>query len=550
MPINAGGGRFRKDAWRFRPPRNHTTFTMAALMMITRLIRSSIYAVPLAAVLGSAIPAYAQQQPLAAALTRSDGEFGKIKASVTAAQEKLGELEQDVSRLRSFLESRPDLTSAQRAEAAERISAAVLQLERQAALGRFRTFAEKATQATDAGYALGLLQDALRQSDPSVSLRAASAAAQGLGADTGALSERIEAYSGMVAALIGAIDKLGQELEGLRAQAELASAAYGGKNDPRYRQLVARLGQNLADAARYVPSSPWEIFRPAARDGGTAPDVALIWDAQQEDWYRLEGSVPLEAIFYDASIALERRLTPGRLKYLAENFAQVKGQQAAADAFARFLTELSRDAGAPQGQAFARLDDAGAVLASLRDGELFRAKFVYDAAFRARFLQVADMLRQDLVKQGLAEQTLRDLDAISRQHGITLESQWAQGVLPEVGSIRVVAWFSEDPKSKFTSTWQFEREKVTIDVKNGKVRNNGHAQGLRNGNVVRSDLSIPGRNCIASDERVFEPGGTLTFSSVYVCTGQDGSTQTTNVSGAGTWHLVAPRTKPLGQSMR
>ena len=150
----------------------------------------------------------------------------------------------------------------------------------------------------------------------------------------------------------------------------------------------------------------------------------------------------------------------------------------------------------------------------------------------------------------MAEPVLHDLDTLSRRHGIILDSQWAQGPLPETGEVRVVAWFSDNPKIKFASTWRFEREKVTIDVSNGDARNNGHAQGIRTGNVIYSERSIPGRNCVASDERVFEKGGKLTFSSVYVCTLQNGTTQINNVSGAGTWEILSSRPAPVDQSVR
>jgi hypothetical protein len=48
---------------------------------------------------------------------------------------------------------------------------------------------------------------------------------------------------------------------------------------------------------------------------------------------------------------------------------------------------------------------------------------------------------------------------------------------------------------------------------------------------------------VASDERVFERGGTLTFTAVYICTLENGTTQTSRVAGAGTWEVLAPPPK-------
>lgn len=511
--------------------------------MITSMIRCFLSVACIAAVLGSAPPIFAQQDPLAAAFAERNGELGAIKAALAAAENKRGELEQDVRGIGALLTSSPDLTPAQRAELADPLARATLRLERHARLAGVRIFVDKVSQATDAAYALGWLAQALRDDDGGADLRALSGAVARTGTNSVGFAERIDAYHGAVADLIAAIDKLARALDVMRAEARLGSQAYGGTDDPRYRRLIALSGQTFVDAATYVPSSPWEVFRPVRRSGGQDGDVVLIWDAQEQDWYRIEGSVPVEAIFRDAYLALDRRPTPGKLKYLAENFGQVKGQEAAADAFSAYLSEAGRQRETPQNQAFSRAPEGGLILAILSDPATFRARFVYDAAFRAFVLKVLDELRHDLVAQGSrAEPALRGLDALTSQHGVTLDSQWSQGFLPETGSIRVVAWFSDNPRNKFVSTWQFEREKVLIDVNNGDVRNNGYAQGIRNGNIVRSERSIPGRNCIASDERVFEQGGTLTFSSVYVCTLNDGTTQTNKVAGAGTWHVVSPAT--------
>ncbi len=177
-------------------------------------------------------------------------------------------------------------------------------------------------------------------------------------------------------------------------------------------------------------------------------------------------------------------------------------------------------------------------------GPAFSAGFVYDPAFRGRVLDELDKVRRDLIGQGPgAKAALDDLDKLAKQHSIALDSQWAQGVIPAVATVRVVAWYSGKPKNKFTSTWQFEKEKVTVDIANGRhADGNGYAHGIRSGDVIRSEGSIPGRNCSMSDERTFKQGGLLTFSTAYTCKLEDGTVQTSNMTGSGTWQVVSPGT--------
>jgi hypothetical protein len=524
---------------------------MIPTSIIIRLVRPVCVVACLAAALGGTIPAWPQQAPLAEAFLQRDAEFRAIKDGVATAQEKLGALEQAVSALAAALDVRRDLTSAERLEVTEQLYQASTGLQRHAALQRFRSYADRVSQATDAAYEIELLNRSLRGADLGAPLRGLIAIAGRLGVDNVALSRSAEAYGELTAGLLDATGRLIDALNDMRLGARLGSERYGGAHDPRYRQLADEWGQNLADAATYAPTSPWEVFRPIARPSDRSLDVALIWDEQEQDWYRIDGSVPVETIFRDAFVALDRRPTPGKLKYLAENFSQLKGQEEAAEAFAGYLAEAGRDGNAPSNRAFSRLPDRVQLLANLRDPAIFQAKFAYDTAFRARTFELLDKLREDLIEQGPpAEQTLRDFDRLLTRYDVTLESQWARSFLPATGDIRVVAWFSDNPKSKFTSMWRFEREKVTIDVNNGDARNNGHAHGIRIDNVVRSDRSIPSRNCIASDERVFQKGGTLTFSSLYVCTLPDGTTQTNKVAGAGTWQIVAPAGGSPRKSMR
>lgn len=485
--------------------------------------------------------AQSQSDPLAAAFSQRDSELQSIKADAAKARALRNSLQREIAGLRRHVEGRKDLPPAQARLIGEQLRQGDAVMRRHAALDRFAPHTDHIRIATDAAYELELLMKALRDDR----LKSASAglrdAAVKAGDATSRLAEISEAYEASISGLSDAIGATMQEIVAMRARARLKSALYGGVNDARYLQLVGDAGKEVADAAIFEPTAPWEIFRPVAQSGRRAPDFALIWDEPEQDWYRVNAALPLEAIFRDAFIGLGKRPSAGRIKYIVDNIAQVNTQHNAATALARYLNDASGENGTPAKQALARLPDAAKVADALRDPEVFRAKFVYDNAFRAWVFEVLDKIRQDLVNQGAsATAFLKRLDALLAAHAIMLESQWAKAGLPAKANVRVVAWFSDRPDKTFVSTWMFDREKVTIDANNGDVQNNGPGQGIRSGNVVRSERSMPGRNCVASDERVFEEGGRISFSSVYVCTREDGTLQTNRVSGGGTWEVVSP----------
>lgn len=506
---------------------------MTLTSIINQFVRPLCGAACMVALLGLGTPAWSQQDPLAPALGESDANFRTVKDGVATARDLLHTMAQDLSAAKTSLEGNP--ASPQRDDDLRLVQESLASAQaHRAALGAFADYADK-VRAPDVASELPALQQTLGN-DLAAQLRAvAGRASGGVGPAFAANSERYVKLAVDVAAAAG---KLQTQLVDLRDQSRLGSAIYGGENDPRYRRLIDKF-KELADAATYVPSSPREVFRSTARP----LEPALIWDEQEEEWYRVDGSVPVEAIFREATLASGRRPTPGQLKVMAENFGKLRTLRATADAMADYVGEAAQPGSTPRHRAFAELGEDGKAALMPADPAMFKIKYVYDGAFRAATLDTLDRLRQNLGKQG-AEASLREFDGMLRQHNVTLESMWSQGVLPAVGEVRVVAWFADDPKKKFTSTWQFEKEKVTIAI------DNGYANGVRLGDVVRTEGSIPGRNCIASDERVFSKGGGLTFSSVYTCTLENGSTEVNNRSGAGTWQIVTPPTTPTTRPKR
>jgi hypothetical protein len=507
---------------------------MTPTSIVRRIVRPLCYATCMVAVLCLALPARSQQDPLAPALAESDATFRTVKDGARAARDLLRTIEQDLGAARTALAGNP--ASPQRDDDVRLVQESLAAVQTHgAALGAFTDYADK-VRAGDTASELPALRQTLGN-DVAGPVRAVAGRAAGVPA----LAANAERYAKLAAEIAAAAGKLQTQLADLRDQSRVRSAAYGGDNDPRYRQLVEKFGKEFADASTYFPSSPRDVFRST----GSQLEPALIWDEQEEEWYRVDGSVPVETIFREATLAAGRRPTPGQLKVMAENFGKLRTLRATADSVADYVREAAQPAGAPPNRAFAELGEDGKAALLPADPALFKIKYVYDGAFRAATLDALDRLRQNIGKQGAAaDAPLREFDGMLRQHNVTLESMWSQGVLPAVGDVRVVAWFADDAKKKFTSTWRFEKEKVTIAL------DNGYANGVRSGDVVRTEGSIPGRNCIASDERVFSKGGGLTFSSVYTCTLEDGTTEVNKRSGAGTWQVVTPQTKPASPATR
>jgi hypothetical protein len=400
-------------------------------------------------------------------------------------------------------------------------------------LARFAGFVALTPSWSDAGHEVAAVLAAVRPED----VDALAAATGGTMGDD--VATALAAYRQAVGALVGAGGPLVERIRARREQDRLAGAAHGGKDDPRYRQLVAQYGETLADASVYVPSSPSELFRPRVAPPEKVFDVALLWDEQDAEWYRLPGDVPVEEMFRDVFIASGKRPTPGQLKYLAGISAQVALRAATLDALAEYLQTAAGGDG-PAAQAFARAPDGVAMRDALAEPWRLRARYVYDAAQRARTLGVVDQVRRDLVAQGAsAAGALKTLDDTLERFGLTLDSQWAVAVPPAVADVRVTAWFADDPKTRFVSTWRFDKEAVRIEIDQGR------AIGVRRGNTVQTEGSIPGRNCTATDTRTFAPNGTLTFSASYSCVRDDGIVDVNNRVGAGTWELVGAAAKPV-----
>jgi hypothetical protein len=494
-------------------------------------------------VLVAASPSASATDPLADVLAQADAEYGAIKQDAQTLRQRLGDIERALDESEAAVGRSAAVTSEQRAEWRQRLEDVRASLKnRSRILAKFADYGQLISQATDAADTIADVQEALRADEFVGRLRALAADATGAGANAARLDEAVAAFAAASLDLAAASNRLQKRLEITRDQAEVRSALYGGEQDPRYRQLIAQYGAEFANAAAYRPSTPREVFRAPAND--KAADVALIWDEQEGEWYRLKGDLPLEKIFQEAYAAIGRRPTPGQLKFLAENYAQVKTREATAAAVADYLSATVRQQPALS-ELFAKVSDATKMSADLDDPETFRKKFVYDGQFRGWTLDVLDQLRRGLIGQGGArEQALRELDALVAGHGITLESQWAEGVVPATATVRVIAWFSAKPKNKFKSIWRFEKEKVTIDI------DGGHGYGARSGNVVRSEGSLPAHNCTATDVRTFKPGGKLTFEAVYTCALDDGTTRMENVSGAGTWKFVSPRPRSRGKAKK
>lgn len=484
--------------------------------------------VALTIVLLGAGPALPQDtSPAAQAYAETDAGFRAIKDNVATARERLGNVGEQLGRIEDYLETHPELAPAKRAALMRQLGEArgTLQTSGQV-LDSFGAYADKVTQAADAVNQVRDLATAIRSERLSDQLRALGAAMEGYGGDVPLIGPAIEAYGRITAGLVDATDRLDAQIGETFRQEQIGSAVHGGKDDPRYKKLVEQFGKEFADQTTYAPSTLREVFRPIDKPR----DTALIWDPDAGAWYRVDGNVPVETIFGDVVAARGKRPTPAQLRHLAENHAQTQARQAVADGFAGYL-RAAADPGSlgPSSGALIRLgEEGGRVMLALRD-PAFRARFTYDGTFRAWTLDVIDRMRADLVKQGRsAQRSLQDLDALLERYEIAMTTPDS---LPEIGTVRVVAWFPENPKDKFRSTWRFDGSAVSITV-----HGVGRAQGTRTGNVVHSTGTANG--CTSREVGTFLANGRTTFTGTYTCTHKQGTTTSTG-SGVGRWEVIS-----------
>ncbi|NVO13559.1 MAG: hypothetical protein HXX10_05925 [Rhodoplanes sp.] len=502
--------------WRSGPLRRAVSIAVVAGSLVASLVASLVPAGTAAQ--PAAIPPNQTAPAVATPDATIAADFAAVSAAAAASHRALAPLDRALAALAARRGAVAADLGFDRARAALR--------RHDEALARFAGFVALTPSWRDAGHEVAAVLAAVRPEDVDA-LAAATGGASGEDAAT-----PLAAYRQAVGALGAAGGSLIEHLRARREQDRLGGDARGGKDDPRYRQLVAQYGETLADASVYVPSSPPELFRPRVAPPERVFDVALLWDEQDAEWYRLPADVPVEEMFRDVFIASGKRPTPGQLKYLAGISAQVTLRAATLDALAEYLQAAAGGDG-PAAQAFARAADSAAIRAALAEPWRLRARYVYDAAHRAWMLGAVDQVRRDLVAQGApAAAALKTLDDTLERYGLTLDSQWAAAVPPAVADVRVTAWFADDPGTRFVSTWRFDKDAVRIEIDQGR------ATGVRRGNTVQTEGSIPGRNCTATDTRTFAPNGTLTFSASYSCVRDDGIVDVNNRVGAGTWELV------------
>lgn len=459
-------------------------------------------------------------------------DFQSVKDRAARVREELPRLDQALAAFAAHLKERADLAPDRKAAAIARTEEARAALVgHDLALRRFAAYCNAIADWTDAAGEIDRLAELLNAEGDRVLNVVADRTAREIG-DPDRLAAAHSAYRMAMSELVDAARRMRDRMAAARERDRVASETSGGLADPRYRQLVAQFGEAFADAATYVPAYPLEIVRPLQRPSDKALDVALIWDPLEGEWHRASGDAPLETIFRDVWLAGGRRPTPGQLKILAGNHLLVGQRQATADAIVGYLAAAARDPA--QAHNMGRYDEGGKMGLALAEPWIFTAKYVYDGQFRDAVLDRLNRIRLDLIQAGPAgAASLRALDELLGRFGVTLDSQWAEWAIPAVATVRVTAWFANNPKVKFNSTWRFDRERVKVELEQG------YAQGVRKGETVVSEGSIPGRDCIARDTRTFDKGGALTFSAIYTCALDNGEVEVTDVVGAGVWEIAS-----------
>lgn len=508
---------------------------------LSRSLRLVCVGACLAALIGLA-PSRAQDgSPVAQAYAATDAKFREIKDNVATAKERLDNVGQQLERVEDFLKKHPKIAPKERAALIRQLGDARGTMQKTGeVLEKFGNYADKATQAADAVNQVREIYQAFRSDQLSDKVRILGSMMEKYGGDVPVLGAAIEAYGKITTGLVDATDKLDKQIGETFRQDQIGSGIHGGKRDPRYVKLVEQFGKDFADQTTYAPNTLREVFRPIDKP----LDVALIWDQERNQWYRIDGKVKVESIFHDVVAARGQRPTPEQLKFLAEHDEQNQARQAMADAFAKYLRTASDPRSlSPSSGAFVRLgEDGGKMILALRDPD-FQAKFVYDDQFRAWTLTTLDTMRRDLIRQGSgARRSLREFDALLKQHGVTLDSQspvvppvsstpptptvspssdptQAQGTLPMTGEVRSVAWRPDNPGFKWGGVWHIKNGHVTAGDNvwkfSGEVRGNS---------IIGTWTASDGRS--SSGTITFHPGGKLDW------VDKAGP-------GLGTWELVS-----------
>jgi len=447
--------------------------TTLPLATIHRMSRWACVAACLGLMMFCGGAAFAADDPLAETLEQTDAEFRAVKDGVATAKDKIAEVENNLGLAEEFLKQHPELAPAERERLLKSLGTARASLSKHAeTLDKFGEYSGKVTDALDMVYEVDALRKAIVSDDLSVQLKTLGEAMKKYGGKVPLIGKALEAYGEVTTGLVDATDRLQKQIVEVRNQGMLGSGTYGGEKDPRYKQLVRQFGKEFAQSSTFAPTFPREVFRPVDKPRS----VVLLWDEEEQAWYRLDGEVPIETVFHDVRTARDDRPTVVQLKHLGENYAQIKRREAMAAAFREYLRQAAAPGLSPRNEALQKAAGAGGVLMALQDAERFRARFVYDGKFRSGVLNVLDEMRIELVRQGAsAKNSLAELDALVKRHGVQLSSQTATQTATATGSKpttggKTSTTTAEQLKPKDKQTGKLERRAIEFAGKGLKPR--------------------------------------------------------------------------------
>ena len=362
-----------------------------------------------------------------------EAEFRAIVASVDETKEKIGKAEEALGKAEELVKANPRVGEETKKKLLDTIGESRKGLSQHAkGFEKLSGYGAQATSALDAYHEVCALKEAL-DGNLSDQLSYLARAMQQYGGDVPILGKPLEIYGEVTQKLVEATDRLEKGIRETRNQGAIGGPGfYGGTRDPRYRKLVEQFGKPFADADRFVPSSPIEVYRPD-RDPSNPSPVALIWDKEAEGggrWHRLE-DVPVEQIFRDVRLAGGKRPAPAVLVRLGQDYEKTyRRQREAGDAMAGYFAAHAAivargglDPAWTSVVARRTLQEPGStVLQAVRTPEVFRAKFVYDPGFAEQAIRLLADLRRQMEQDGLTGGA-SEIDALARRYGISLPSR-------------------------------------------------------------------------------------------------------------------------------
>ncbi|MGD9518260.1 MAG: VWA domain-containing protein [Armatimonadota bacterium] len=229
------------------------------------------------------------------------------------------------------------------------------------------------------------------------------------------VGDALKAYGQITQGILDATDQIAKTIDQNRNQNMFGAGTYGGMDNPLYQELVKQYGKDLADAYTYAPCRVPYVYAPIGQD----PGWCLVWNPDTQKWQKVDQpAAALEQIYRDRAL-VKGHTNPDLLVGLAGLKDAIDEHQASAvdvlglwEQMRKPLMGNARDAF----DAVNRKHDYD-LWRFLDDPEGFRARYIYDSAFRGQVHQYMVETYEELSKRGVKATAIEDW---AKRNGVAL----------------------------------------------------------------------------------------------------------------------------------